>query len=118
MNTNFFFFLGLASLLVHEMDAIHKHEWRIFPLTFMLNDSRGYRVFMLLHIPLYVLIFRGLYDNGHLNQGLITGLDSFFIIHIILHLLYLRHPQNEFRGTFSWLIISSAALAGLVDLLV
>lgn len=28
---NIFFYLGLAALLVHEMDAIKRKEWRMFP---------------------------------------------------------------------------------------
>ena len=117
MSTHSFFFIGLATLLVHEMDAIHKHEWRIFPLTYMFDDEQGYIVFTIAHIPLYVLIFLALYDNDRLNQSLISGLDVFFIIHVFLYLLYFRHPQNEFRNRLSWIIICGAGIAGLLDLL-
>ncbi|HKL32571.1 MAG TPA: DUF6713 family protein [Tangfeifania sp.] len=27
---NIFFYFGLAALLVHEMDALKRNEWRIF----------------------------------------------------------------------------------------
>ena len=40
-----FFFVALAFILTHEMDAIKCREWRIFPLTSRLDDSRGYLVF-------------------------------------------------------------------------
>ena len=64
-----------------------------------------------------VLLLWNLYTPNGLNKGLIRGLDIFFIIHVVLHLLFLRHPKNEFNSTFSWIIILGAGVAGLVDLL-
>lgn len=109
------FFMGLAFILVHEMDAIRAHEWRIFPLTSRLDDTWGYLVFTAAHIPLYLLLFLGLWSNNGLNEAVIFGLDMFFIIHVGLHLLYRKHPKNEFTSLFSWAVILGAGLSGLVD---
>jgi hypothetical protein len=51
------------------------------------------------------------------TSGLIRGLDLFFFVHLGLHLLYLKHPKNEFKDTLSWVFITGAAVAGLTDLL-
>jgi len=110
-----FFLLGLSLILIHEMDAIRCKEWRIFPLVSLLDDKTGERVFILAHIPLYYFIFSGL-DMGA-NLSWIKGLDYFFIIHLGLHLLALRHPKNEFKDWLSWLLITGVALCGLLDLI-
>jgi len=111
-----FFFVGLSFILTHEMDAIKAREWTIFPLTAWLDDKMGYLVFTALHIPLYLLLFWSLYRPEGLNRGLIRGFDIFFIVHVVLHLLFLWHPKNQFTSTFSWLVIVGAGVAGALDL--
>lgn len=116
MAPHFFFFVGLAFILTHELDAIKQHEWRIFPLTFWLPEKQGYLVFTVLHIFLFVPLFLALYTTDGINKSLIRGLDIFFIVHVGLHLLLLAHPKNEFKSAFSWFLIVGAGLSGLSDL--
>lgn len=118
MTTQIFFFAGLALLLVHEMDAIRCREWAIFPLLARLDDKTGYATFTALHIPLYLVPFLGLLVGDEPSRGLLIGLDVFFIIHVFLHVLFLRHPKNQFTSLFSWAIIVGAGLSGLIDLLI
>jgi hypothetical protein len=115
MNNNVFFYLGLSFIAVHEMDAIRCKEWRIFPGLSLLNDAWGFRIFMLTHIPLFFFIFYGLSSQDPKN--LILGLDVFFIIHVVLHLIFLKHPKNEFKDWISWAIITLTGICGLLDLL-
>lgn len=114
----FFFFLGLTLILIHEMDAIRCKEWRIFPLLDRLDDKRGFLVFTWAHVPLYLLLFWGLFGAEGLNRGVMRGLDIFFIVHTGLHVLFLRHPRNEFKSFTSWAFILGAGIAGLIDYLV
>ncbi len=116
MDSHFYFFIALAFIFVHEMDAIRQHEWRMFPLTSWLKEKTSFLIFMGLHVPLYVLLLWNLYTPNGLNKGLIQGLDIFFIIHVVLHLLFLKHPKNEFNSIFSWIIILGAGVAGFIDL--
>jgi hypothetical protein len=116
MDQPVFFFIGLAFILTHEMDAVRAREWRLLPLLARLDDHAGYLVFTLAHIPLYLLLFWGLFGPNGINQGVVRALDIFFIVHVLLHLLFLRHPQNGFRSAASWLIILGAGVAGLLDL--
>jgi hypothetical protein len=114
MVVHIWFYIGMSFMLLHEMDAIRCKEWRIFPLTFFLSDRVGYPVFVLAHIPLYAGLLWGLAGTG--RETLIYGLNHFFWVHLIAHLLYLRHPKNEFRDGLSWAIIIGAALCGIADL--
>ncbi len=118
MENHFFFFVGLSFILVHEMDAIRCQEWTIFPLLSKLNEKMGYFVFTSIHIPLYLLLFWGLCGQNGLNPNLIIGLDIFFIIHVFLHVLFLKHQKNQFTSMFSWIIILGAGIAGLIDIIV
>jgi hypothetical protein len=118
MESHFFFVVALSFILLHEMDAVKQHEWRIFPLTFWLNDRLGYFVFMALHLPLYVLLFWNLYRADGPNHTLIRGFNIFFIVHVFLHLLFLKHPKNEFKSVFSWVIILGAGISGFIDLMI
>ena len=117
MFSHIFFFIALAFIITHELDAIKHHEWRILPITSQLSDKLGYTVFTLMHIPLFAVCFFYLYNGSSLNQKLITGLNIFFIVHIFLHLLALRHPKNEFSSFRSWFIIVGAGISAFLDLL-
>lgn len=117
MDDRIFLWIGLAFLLTHEMDAIRAHEWRIFPLTAWLGDAAGYRVFTLAHVPLYAWLLALMARPQGLGGGLAIGLDIFCIVHVALHVLFLRHPKNEFTGWLSWLLILGAGGAGALDLL-
>lgn len=112
-----FFLLGFCFLLVHEMDAIRCKEWRVFPVTSKMGDEAGYVAFTAVHVPLYALLLWGLFGGDGVNRGLIVGLDAFFIVHVILHLLFIRHPEYRFRSAFSWTLILGAGAFGTLDLL-
>ncbi len=105
------FLLGLSLLFLHEMDAVRCHEWRIFPGLSLLKERTGFLVFMALHVPLFIVVVSALE-----NPGFRKGFDGFLILHFGLHLLFLRHPRNEFKDWISWMIISAAALCGALDL--
>lgn len=117
MNNYVFFYLGLSFLLVHEMDAVRCHEWRIFPLLSKLNDKLGATIFILLHIPIILFVFLYLEYAPDIEMFAMV-FDLFFIVHLLLHVLYLRHPKNEFKDWVSWAIITGAAIFGLLDLVV
>ncbi len=117
MIDHMFFFVGLSLILTHELDAIKQQEWRIFPLTAWFNDTIGYLVFTTLHIPLFLWLLWGLSRAGGLSRPFIQGWDIFFLVHVVLHVLFLRHPKNQFTSAFSWILILGAGVAGALDLL-
>ncbi len=109
-----FFVLGITFLCLHELDAMRCHEWRIFPGLSLLEDRLGMIIFQLAHIPLFYWVFQGLNQP---DESFRLGWDIFFIVHFILHVLFLWHPKNEFKDWLSWGIISGAAFFGVLDLL-
>ena len=90
-----FFVLGFCFLLTHEMDAIRVKEWKIFPVLNKVGDEAGYVAFTALHIPIYVLLLWGLYGDNGANRGLIVGLDTFFVVHVLLHLIFYNHQKTD-----------------------
>lgn len=117
MANHLFFLLGFCFLLVHEMDAVRCKEWKIFPVLSGMRDETGYVVFTALHLPIYALLFWGIFGGGGVSRGLIAGLDLFFIVHVLLHLIFYNHPENRFRSPFSYTLIGGAGVFGATDLL-
>jgi hypothetical protein len=107
------FAVNVAWLATHELDAIQRHEWRIFqtftPFMDRLSDARMYQLFTAAHIPVFAaLIWAGQYEAFQI------GFDVFLVGHIGLHWLFRDHPHNEFNNWFSqFLIIGVAPLAVL-----
>lgn len=117
MSGYFFFLLGFCFLLAHELDAVRAEEWRILPVLSRMGDEAGYHAFTVLHIPLYALLLWGLFGGGTTNRGLIIALDTFFVIHLLLHLLLRDLPGNRFGSRFSKVLFWGAGLCGTIDLL-
>jgi hypothetical protein len=69
-------------------------------------------VFVFVHIP---LIYWILMEFQRDNDTFISGFSIFLIIHFFLHVLFLFHEKNEFKDWVSWVIISGAALCGLLE---
>jgi len=112
-----FFLAGFAFLLAHEMDAIRCREWKIFPILGGMGEETGYVAFTALHVPLYALLFWGLVVGGASGR-LITGLDAFFVVHLILHIVLRNHPENRFGSRFSRALFVGAGVCGAIDLLI
>ncbi|WP_407690817.1 DUF6713 family protein [Rubrobacter tropicus] len=56
-------------------------------------------------------------DDGA-NDALILGLDAFFVVHVVLHMVFRNHPENRSGSPFSWALILGAGACGTADLLV
>ena len=54
--------------------------------------------------------------HSHGVEAFMYGLNIFMIVHLGLHILFLKHKNNEFTDWISWFIIISAGLCGLIDL--
>ncbi len=109
-----FFLLGVTLIFLHEMDAIRCKEWRIFPRLSRLDDKKGLIIFVFAHIPLVYWI---LFELKNRNEDFMYYFDLFLILHLVLHLIFLKHKKNEFKDWISWTIIIGAALCGLLDLI-
>ena len=85
--------LELTLLFVHEMDDIHKQEWKMFIILKDMSEEKGYWCFTLLHIPLYTAILIVLFSSYAWIGYYI--LDIFLIVHLFIHLLFQNHPANQ-----------------------
>lgn len=114
MNNDILYLLGITLILMHEMDAVRCKEWRIFPGLSSLSDALGFVIFLLAHIPLLLWVLV-VFQSG--SESFRFGFDLFLIIHIGLHIIFLKHKNNLFKDWISWGIIVGAGACGLLDLL-
>jgi hypothetical protein len=116
MSEHFFFYLGLSFLTLHEMDAIRCREWRIFPGLSLLSDKIGHVLFVFAHLPLFYFIYWQLTYSQDI-EAFMKGFNIFMIVHLLLHILFLKHKNNEFKDWISWSILISSCLCGIIDLM-
>ncbi|WP_188066338.1 DUF6713 family protein [Brevibacillus brevis] len=108
------FLITLSLFLLHEMDAIRRSEWRLFIVLKDMEDSKAYKVFTFIHLPLYTMILYLLFSKYQTVTFWV--LDVFFIIHTVLHLLFEKHPRNGFKNTFSRTIIYPMGILAAIHL--
>lgn len=110
------FYLALSLFITHELDAIRCREWRIFPVLSLLNERPARSIFIFAHVPLLLALFYKLGNNPKAGN-FIQYMDIFFVAHLIMHIFYLKHKNNEFKDWLSWLAIGGAGLFGFTDLI-
>jgi hypothetical protein len=110
---NALFYLGLATLFTHELDAIANHEWRIMPLLRSFPEEVGFTTFVLLHIPIFaVLIALVSSSNGRVRTLSRVGVGVFLLAHAGLHVLFAGEAGYEFSSSLSNILIFGGALVG------
>jgi hypothetical protein len=115
----FLWLLVTAFFLLHELDAMTCEEWRIFPGLRSLEPDLGRRIFIWVHLPLFVAFFWfGWHPDAEIQMIFRKAIDAFALIHIGLHLLLRKHPENRFNNPFSWTIIVGWGVTGLLHFLV
>ncbi|MEM1245562.1 MAG: DUF6713 family protein [Acidobacteriota bacterium] len=105
------FFLTVSLLWAHELDAVHRKEWKILPGLRSLGEHQAFIVFTLLHVPLMMATLRW-FDAPTFQRGI----DLFAIVHIGLHALLHDHPSYDFDSGFSRSLIWGAGAAGALHL--
>lgn len=116
--TNLLFLFLLSLLMVHELDAIRRREWRMFIILNKMDDERAFQIFSLLHIPLLMVIFWFITaPSAIVVFWFQVVLDTFLIVHKFLHDSFQRHPNNEFTTPFSKRVINLMAIVGFVHLI-
>ncbi len=114
----FLFYLAFAGFITHELDAVHKHEWRLlFGLREMADDPARH-AFVLLHVPLFaVLLGLAAHPDGGIRFWTMFGLDVFMVVHAGLHWRLSSHPRYEFNTAHYRLIIFGTAVLAAAHLL-
>ncbi len=115
--TNTLFILLISLLVLHEMDAIRTKEWRMFIILKNVADETAYRIFALIHLPLY---FLGLWvmtqGKATTKFGLYCVIDIFLIGHAIIHYIFQNNKNNRFISGFSKILIYSMAILAIIHL--
>ena len=106
------FALELALLLTHEMDAVRRKEWKMFTVLKNMADEKAYQIFLLLHIPLYLVLLLFL-SSPFLYMGYYM-IDIFLMAHMLVHFKFRKHPANKLNRAISKGIINSAGLLAAV----
>lgn len=109
------FVVELALLFVHEMDAVRRQEWKMFIVLKDMTDEKAYRVFLLLHIPLYAIILALLFSGAARVGFYVT--DIFLIAHMLVHWGFRRHRANNLNGALSKVILYGAGLLAVFHLI-
>jgi len=113
-----FFVLAVALMLVHELDAMQRHEWRLFPGLSQLPDRLGMQVSIWVHVPLFgIILWYGALAIGTGGDRFSLGFSGFCIAHAFVHLAFDWHPRFEFENLLLRTIIWSCALAGAAALI-
>ena len=114
----FLFYLAVAGLITHELDAVHRREWRLLYLLRGWPDGSARRAFILLHVPLLAVV---LWVAAHPDDGIrfrtMLALDLFMVLHSALHWRLRHDPRYEFHSMSSRLLIFGTAAVAAVHLL-
>lgn len=106
-------YTGFSLLICHELDAVLHAEWQVLPVASLLPEAVAYPVFVLMHVPLFVLLFFGVAATSpRVRHYTKVGVSAFLIVHAGLHALFQGHPNYHFAGWLSNGLIGGAALCG------
>ncbi len=113
------FYLGLALLFTHELDAMPNHEWRVLPLVRSLTDSVGELTFVVAHIPIFVIVIACIASLNLKTRSMWRDIASWFLVaHALSHIAFSRHAAYEFDSLLSTVLIYGAGLCGTLYLVV
>jgi len=96
------------------MDAIRAKEWKMFVILKDMKDERAFKIFTILHLPLYAILLFSFVSHQLFSFVII---DLFLIFHSIAHFFFEKHPNNNFKNLFSRIIIYPMGLLGVLHLL-
>ena len=79
-----------------------------------MEDEKAYHIFLLLHVPLYVILLWLLFSPA--SQVAYYVVDIFLLAHMLVHLGFRKHPANRLDGTLSKVIINLAGLFAAIHI--
>ena len=95
--------LNISLFYVHELDAVHRREWRMMPLFGRLDDETGTIIFTAAHLPLFAAVF---WLMEYSFDFLFWFVSTFGLFHLLLHIIAAKHRENRMHNSFSrWIII-------------
>ncbi len=111
------FHLAFAGLLSHELDAVHRREWRLLFVLRDMPEERARDAFVLVHVPALLLLLWLLnHPDSAVRNATMLALDGFMVIHAGLHWRLSSNPKYEFNSLISRLLIFGTAAVALLHL--
>ncbi len=112
------YYLGLAALFTHELDAVLNMEWRLLFHLRSLPEPVASSTFIALHLPLFFAFFYfGHHRNTKFREIFRLVVASFLIVHSALHFRLSDHDLYQFSGFLSNFYIYGSAVCGLIFIL-
>ncbi len=113
-----FYYLALACLFTHELDAVAHSEWRLLFVLQRLPDATALPWFVVLLVPLFFgILYLSQHRRTSLRKATRLVVATFCVVHAALHLALASNPKNEFHGSLSHALFLSAAAFGAAFLI-
>lgn len=112
---NLVFYLGFATLITHELDAMTQSEWRLLPILRHLPEHIASSTFVVVHIPLIAALL-WLTSNESLSTRHWSRIvvAAFLVVHVGLHKLLENSPSYTFNSSLSLGLIYGGGLLGFI----
>jgi hypothetical protein len=112
---NLLFYLGFATLITHELDAMTQSEWKLLFILQSLPEEIASVTFVVIHIPL-ITILLWLVNNESLNvqNWSRIAVATFLMVHVGLHKLLEHHPDYTFDSLLSLGLIYGGGFLGFL----
>ena len=111
------YYLGLAFLVAHELDAVTHSEWRLLFGLRTLPDPPASSLFVSLHVPLFfAILWLSHHQRKWLRDGTRVVVAVFLVVHAVLHIGLSSAPQYTFHGVLSNTLILGAGASGIAYL--
>jgi hypothetical protein len=114
---NLLFYLGFATLITHELDAMTHAEWRLLWILHNLPEQMASDIFVILHVPLLaILLWLTNHESLTVRDRSRIIVTTFFLVHTGLHQRLQHHPDYTFNSLLSASLIYGGGLLGLLYL--
>jgi hypothetical protein len=111
------YYLGVAALFTHELDAVINAEWRLLFHLRNLPDDPASAWFIALHLPMFFAFFYlGHHKSLRIQTLFRTFVAIFLVIHSVLHFNLSDHPLYQFDSLLSNFYIFGSAAFGCIYL--
>lgn len=106
-------------LLMHEFDAIHENEWKMFKFILKLKERNQYLIFLYSHIFICAILSYYLWCvYKFTNFPLLVIVNLFGIIHLGVHLLAKKWESNVFKSFSSFLFIWFTGVSAIINIII
>lgn len=110
--------LNISFFLMHELDACHKGEWKMFKFLRRFQEKTQYQIFLWFHLPLcaFLLYYFGTVLSSS-NFWLWVVVNILVLLHLIVHVVARKWKSNVFTSLSSLLLIAGSALTSALNLM-